>query len=132
MPYPQGYFDYIYARLVLHYLPRSALQSALKELYRVLRTNGKIFVVVRSIDCTEAREKSSRFDAHSGLTTYVSDGTSYARYFHSEESIQNHLTLAGFSIKHVNTYNEKLCIDFERTMPAKQIDSLIELLAIKL
>lgn len=131
LPYPEEYFDYIYARLVLHYLPRSALQSTLKELHRVLRTNGKFFVVVRSIDCPEAHDKDAKIDADNGLTTYSSGGNSYSRYFHTEDSIQNYLTLAGFSIKHIDSYTEQLCIDFERTIPAKQIDSLIEVLAIK-
>lgn len=131
LPYPDGHFDYIYARLVLHYLSRTALQSALIELHRILKINGKMFVVVRSEDCPEARDKNAKFDANTDLTTYFSNGNSFSRYFHTEESIQRYLFLAGFSIKHIDTYPEQLCIDFQRTQPAKQIDSLIEVLAVK-
>lgn len=128
LPYPAAYFDYIYARLVLHYLPKSELQAALKELFRVLKENGKLFVVVRSVECPEAQDKSAHYDAETGMTTYAS----YSRYFHTDESIQNYLNEAGFSIKHVKSYQEQLCVDFKRTTPAKQIDSLIEVLALKL
>lgn len=131
LPYPKEYFDYIYARLVLHYLPKTSLQSALKELYRALRKNGKIFVIVRSTNCPEAQDKNAKLDAYSGLTTYMSGGNSYSRYFHNEESIQNYLIQAGFSIRHASTYLEQLCVDFERKIPSKQVDSLIEVLATK-
>lgn len=131
LPYPPFHFDYIYARLILHYLAKDALTSALTELYRVLRTEGKLFIVVRSVDCVEASDKAARFDALTGLTTYSSEGKSYSRYFHSQASIKKHLSLAGFIIKHMDAYQEQLCVDFQRTKPSSQIDSLIEVLAVK-
>lgn len=131
LPYPNYHFDYIYARLVLHYLPKNALTSALAELYRVLRTEGKLFIVVRSVDCVEASDKAARFDALTGLTTYSSGGKSYSRYFHNQESIKEPLILAGFTIEHMDAYKEQLCVDFHRTQLASQIDSLIEVLAAK-
>ena len=60
LPYPDSHFNYIYARLVLHYLAKDVLTSALAELYRILRTEGKIFIVVRSIDCVEASDKAAQ------------------------------------------------------------------------
>lgn len=129
--YSDGYFDYIYARLVLHYLPKNALTDALKELYRILRKNGKMFVVVRSIDCPEAQDTTVKLDASTGLTTYPSGGKFYSRYFHSQESIKHHLSLSGFIIKDINSYQEQLCIDFERTQLSSHIDHLIEVLAEK-
>lgn len=131
LPYPSCHFDYIYARLVLHYLAKDTLTSALAEVYRVLRTEGKIFIVVRSIDCLEANDKTAKFDALTGLTTYSSEGKSYSRHFHSQESIKEYLSLAGFTIKHMDVYQEQLCVDFHRTQLSSQIGSLIEVLAIK-
>lgn len=131
LPYADGYFDYVYARLVLHYLPKLDLQCALQELYRTLRVGGKLFVVVRSVDCVESLDKNSIFDPETSLTTYYSNGNTYSRYFHSEASIKNYITFPGFSIKHAHSYQEQLCIDFQRLMPSKQIDTLIEVLAIK-
>src|SRR5579871_4970707 len=94
LPYPDSYFDFIYARLVLHYLSKDALTSALTELHRILRTGGRIFIVIRSVDCPEARDTAADFDALTGLTTYSSRGKSYSRYFHSQESIKHHLSQA--------------------------------------
>ena len=37
LPYADNYFDYIYARLILHYLPKPDLQIALRELNRILK-----------------------------------------------------------------------------------------------
>lgn len=130
LPYPNDHFDYIYARLILHYLTKDALASALAELHRVLRTNGRIFVVVRSTDCPEARN-AAKFDAVTCLTTYSSGKESYSRYFHTQESISHYLSQAGFTIEHMAAYQEHLCVDFQRTLPASQIDSLIEVLATK-
>lgn len=131
LPYFDQSFDYIYARLVLHYLPKDSLQNTLRELYRILKVGGTMFVVVRSVDCPEARDVGSVLDPQTGLTTYLSGNNLYSRYFHSQESIQKHLVSAGFSIKHIDAYDEQLCIDFQRTQPSKHIDSLIEVLAKK-
>lgn len=129
LPYPDDHFDYIYARLVLHYLPKYELTSALAELYRVLRKGGRIFVVVRSNDCLEA--KVGKFDPLTHLTTYSSGSQSYSRYFHNQESISHDLSQAGFTIQNIDAYQEQLCVDFQRTQLADQIDSLIEVLGVK-
>ena len=131
LAYPDEHFDTIYARLVLHYLTKPVLESTLKELHRILKTRGKLFVVVRSVDCTEVKDTGSTFDPNTGMTTYSLKGKSISRYFHSEDSIQKHLKAAGFQIKHVKSYEEQLCDDFQRLKPSKDIDSLIEVLAIK-
>lgn len=54
LSYQDSYFDFIYARLVLHYLPRHDLQRALQELKRVLKPEGRLFVIVRSDMCADA------------------------------------------------------------------------------
>lgn len=129
--YADGYFDFIYARLVLHYLPKNDLVRALGELHRVLKRGGRLFVVVRSLDCLEAQGTGVKFDPESGMTTYVSNGHSYSRHFHTEASIQNYLSAAEFGIKHVKSYEEQLCIDFQRTQLSCHVDILIEVLATK-
>src|ERR1700722_12140261 len=124
LAYPEGYFDFIYARLVLHYLPRNSLKGALGDLYRVLKPRGRLFVVVRSTDCMEAKSKDSVLDPETGMRTYTSNGQSYSRFFHSSESIQDYLASAGFQIMHIKAYPEQLCVDFQRTQPSKQVDAL--------
>lgn len=132
LPYPNAYFDFIYARLVLHYLPKNNLIQALTELHRALKTGSKLFVVVRSTDCFEAKDNHSIFDLDTGMTAYTSNDNSYSRYFHTKESIQNFLVSAGFHIEYVKTYEEQLCVDFYRTQLSEQMDVLIEVLASKI
>lgn len=130
LPYASGFFDFVYARLVLHYLPKTDLQSSLEELYRILKPNGKIFIVVRSINCLEAQEGC--LDSENGMTTYTSkNGSTYSRYFHSESSICDFLKTAQFKIIHVISYNEQLYVDFQRTKLSQNIDNLIEVYASK-
>lgn len=125
LPYEDESFDFVYARLVLHYLPKINLQNSLQELHRILKTRGRIFVVVRSTACLEAQEGC--YNSETGMTTYTSkNGNIYSRYFHTEDSICYFLTNAGFPITHIKTYDEQLCIDFQRTKPSNNIDNLIE------
>lgn len=136
MPYANNYFDFIYARLVLHYLPKEKLVSTLAELHRVLKPGGKLFIVVRSTKCPDAHGDDVQFDPQTGLTsrTYVDDqgrSHSYSRYFHTEESISKYVADAGFAVSYVKSYDEQLYIDFMRTELSPKTDNVIELLAQK-
>ncbi len=137
LSYSGGYFDYIYARLVLHYLPKDRLISALAELHRVLKPGGKLFVVVRSTKCPDATRKDAQFDPMTNLTTctYKDETTgkthSYSRYFHTEESISKCVTEAGFTVSYTKAYDEHLYVDFMRTELSPKTDNVIELLAAK-
>jgi ubiquinone/menaquinone biosynthesis C-methylase UbiE len=131
LPYSNGFFDFIYARLVLHYLPKEGLQKALIELYRILRTGGKFFVVVRSKEGMESC-KDSVYDPETGLTSLTTkSGRSFCRFFHTVESIREFLEEAGFKVMHIKTYKEQLCTDYERKYLNKEKDNLIEVLAAK-
>jgi ubiquinone/menaquinone biosynthesis C-methylase UbiE len=132
LPYADGFFDFIYARLVLHYLSIQDLPLALEELYRVLKVKGKLFIVVRSSDTWEAKGADAVLDPITGLTTYTANGQSVSRFFHTTESMQKFLTDSGFRIDRLKTYNERLCVDFQRKIAAEQEDALIEMLAYKL
>lgn len=132
LPYADGFFDFIYARLVLHYLSIQDLPLALEELYRVLKVKGKLFIVVRSSDTWEAKGADAVLDPITGLTTYPANGQSVSRFFHTTESMQKFLTDSGFRIDRLKTYNERLCVDFQRKIAAEQEDALIEMLAYKL
>lgn len=137
LPYSDGHFDYIYARLVLHYLPKATLNDALAELYRVLRKGGKLFVVVRSINCPDAQNPRATYDPLTGLTTCVhvdeQTGNTHTsvRYFHSEDSIREYVRKAGFKIEYSKMYDERLFTDFMRTKRAQHDDNVIELVATK-
>jgi SAM-dependent methyltransferase len=137
LPYRDSSFDYIYARLILHYLPESGLIRALGNLYRILKPGGKLFVVVRSTKCPDALRNDSTFDPATHLTTYTytEKGTGrkelQRRFFHTEESISKYIRDAEFSIKYVKSYDEHLFVDFERAIKSPELDNVIELLALK-
>lgn len=137
LPYADAHFDYIYARLVLHYLAKDKLVAALAELHRVLKPGGKLFVVVRSTDCPDARREDAHFDPATNLTscTFLDEKTgkahSYSRYFHTEESISKYVSDAGFDVAYTKAYDEHLYVDFMRTQLSPKTDNVIELLATK-
>lgn len=135
LPYAQEHFDFIYARLVLHYLPEQKLQLALAELHRVLKPGGTFFVVVRSAKCYDATREGAAFDPVTHVTscTYIDEATgkthSYSRFFHTEESIGQYVTRAGFHVRSVQAHDERLYVDFMRTIVAPRPDNVIELIA---
>lgn len=138
LEYSNDYFDYVYARLVLHYLDNEKLKNALSEIYRVLKRNGKLYVVVRSINAWEAKLDGSSYDEKTGLTkhpdlrTYGTDNVKYCyRRLHSKESIKEFLEEAGFKIEHIKEYEEYLSVDYNRKQINEKPSELIEVLAKK-
>lgn len=137
LPYANAQFDFIYARLVLHYLPENKLIETLAELHRVLKPGGRLFVVVRSMACPDATRKEAHFDPETHLTTchFIDEETgkpySYSRYFHTEESIRGYVAQAGFNVSYAKAYDEHLYVDFMRTELSPKTDNVIELLAVK-
>lgn len=138
LSYDDNYFDFIYARLVLHYLSEQKLIETLRELHRVLKPGGKLFVVVRSVNCPDATRPEATFDPITHLTTcsgFVDEETgktySYSRFFHTEESIRGYVKDAGFTVSYTKAYDEHLFVDFMRTERSPKTDNVIELLAVK-
>ncbi len=137
MNYPEDYFDFIYARLVLHYLSAQDLDAVLHRMYLSLKKNGRIFVVVRSIKNPNTNDPEYTYDPVTKLSRDVhrrADGSIEAtsvRYFHSPESISEHLESAGFHIVAIEEYQERLYKDFMRKEISPNIDHLIEVVATK-
>lgn len=137
--YRDNNFDYVYARLVLHYLPKDALDSSLRQLNRILKPNGKIFIVVRSIDDPDRMIPNATYDENTCLTTYpwmdegghVHPEKLVSRYFHSIDSISTHLQNADFKMKDISQYDEKLYLDFSRKQLSSQVANVIEIVAMK-
>ena len=128
LPYENESFDYVYARLVLHYLTKQALPAALSELHRVLKPSAGIFVVVRSTECPDFKKDGATYDEETGLTRYIGgDGKVCFRQFHTQDSITKAMTAAGFTIDSVEQYDEQLFIDYERKQIAPHTDNVIAL-----
>ena len=137
-PYIDNYFDFIYARLVLHYLNDNKLRNALSEIHRIIKPNGKFFIVVRSLDEWEAKLEGTSFDETTGFTRYPdyltinTDNVKYIeRRLHSKESISDFLIKAGFKIIYLKEYEEYLYRDYTRTEINPKPNSIIEICAEK-
>lgn len=135
LPYVEKSFDYIYARLVLHYLSKTELDAALYGLHKVLKPTGRFFAVVRSTDCPDAQREDASYDPDTGLTRCTVDeegrAYSYKRYFHTQATITEHIEKAGFEVVSVIQYDEQLYKDFMRQEIADTTDNVIEIRATK-
>ena len=138
MIYADNTFDYVYARLVLHYLNKQQLNDALNEIYRVLKPNGTLFVVARNNKEWELRKPEFviSYDEETNITTYYSQWQKNnidKRQFLSEEQLKEVLTAHNFKIKSVKSYRERLYTDYERTRKnrSKKPNYLTEVVAVK-
>ena len=130
--YPNNYFDYIYARLVLHYLSDLELKEVLKEFKRILKDDGYLYIVVRSDKCDEIKNGFINYDEDTGMTEHVTfNGVVDRRRFHNYESISNAINECGLNIKSIKDYDETLFVDYERTIPVSVRNNLIEVVCFK-
>lgn len=135
--YPSDYFDYIYARLVLHYLSRQDLDKVLAGFSGSLKADGRVFVVVRSEKNVDKNDPDYSYDPETSLTKVPYRGKDGniegwgGRYFHSPETISEHLQKAGFAVTDLKEYTEQLYKDFMRKEISPNIDHVIEVLASK-
>lgn len=138
MPYADNTFDYVYARLVLHYLNKQQLNDALNEIYRVLKPSGKFFIVARNNKEWELRKPEFviSYDEETNITTYYSQWKKEnidKRQFLSEEQIKDVLLSHGFKVNSLKSYRERLYTDYERTRKnrSKKPNYVTEAVAIK-
>jgi len=135
--YPENYFDFIYARLVLHYLSAQELDLVLAGFNKSLKPDGKTFIVVRSVKNVDPNDVNNSYDPTTKLTTVTyknSDGQvvgSGSRYFHTPETISKHLNTAGLRVDQLTEYQERLYKDFMRREVSPREDHVIEVIASK-
>lgn len=138
MPYKDNTFDFIYARLVLHYLTKQQLENALQEIHRILKPKGVLFIVTRNNKEWEITNKDFviDYDEDTNMTTYYVQGKKEEiakRQFLSEEQLQSLINKYNFKIKRIKSYREKLYTDYERTRKnkSKKANYLTEVVAFK-
>lgn len=130
--YEDNYFDFIYARLVLHYLNDLELREVLREFRRILKDNGILYIVVRSDKCDEFINNLISYDEKTGMSKHITfTGSVDERRFHSKESISTILKECNFIIDDIKEYDEKLYVDYERTIPVTMRNNLIEVICKK-
>ena len=121
------YFDFCYARLVLHYLTKDELSVALKEMRRTLKVGAKAFIVVRSVDEPELKVSQTFFDKTTGFIIYTAfTGEIMHRQFFTEGSLRKTLETAGFKTEYIRTIHEQCYGDYEREVKNPNLNILIE------
>ena len=124
LPYDDGSFDFVYARLSLHYLPEKDLEVALGNIYRVIKPGGGFYLVVRSFDW-ESEIPQSTYDLSTKMTTYPSFDRSgriikqTSRHLHSVGSIKAYVRNTGFRLIDVTLIQETIYSGYER-VPARK------------
>ncbi len=138
MPYNDEQFDFVYARLVLHYLDNIKLEKALKEIKRVLKPKGLFYIVVRSRNEREAKLEGATYDEKTGITkypVYETLGTNNVKYLyrrlHTIDSLKEFLLKENFNIKYVKEYKEECYKDYKRTEKVEFPNTIIECLVEK-
>ncbi len=136
MPYKDNTFDFVYARLILHYLTKQQLEDALSEIFRVLKPNGKFFVVARNNKEWELTKPEFiiSYDEETNITTYYEQWAYKIirkRQFLSEEQLNELLNRHNFKILSCKSYREYLYTDYERTIKSNKPNFLTELVATK-
>jgi ubiquinone/menaquinone biosynthesis C-methylase UbiE len=112
--------------------------KVLNGFYRILKKNGKLFIIVRSVNDWEANLKDSSYDSKTGMITYPifvanmkKTKKTATRCFHSKKSIKLYVMGAGFKIAYIKEYNEQLYHDYMRTIKTPKLTSLIEITGLK-
>ncbi len=135
--YKNESFDFVYARLVLHYLTKQQLSSTLDEINRTMKKGGKFYVVTRSNDEWELKRPNAiaSFDKETNMTEYYAqqlNGKTEKRQFLSKDQLVEVLKSHGFKIISAKNVREYLYIDYERTKKSEHPNYLVEVVAEKL
>ena len=132
MPYQNDTFDYVYARLVLHYLDKENLENALMEIYRVLKPSGKLYTAVKSDKELTYKETPVSYDETTkmtGIADPLANGKLRYRQFLNTQSMTEYLKK--FKVLSTDEYQEQTYHDYERTIPADDVATLVEAIAQK-
>lgn len=103
-----------------------------------LKPGGRTFIVVRSVLNLNPGDANNSYDPETKLTTVTykdADGKivgTGSRYFHTAETISEHLTRAGLHVSLLTEYQERLYKDFMRREISPREDHIIEVIANKL
>ncbi|MGY6023474.1 class I SAM-dependent methyltransferase [Streptomyces spinosirectus] len=84
---PDGSYDTVVTSLMLHHLPEDLRPAALREMYRVVRPGGRLFVV-------EFRPPRSRLGRH-----LVHGGTAHAMAHNRVDLLEGSIADAGFEVR---------------------------------
>ena len=90
-PFPDNYFDKVVSCLVFHHLSPVQKQDALNEIFRVLKTGGKIYIADWGLERNKTKAKLINFFKYFKVLKYIVE--------HGKGLFPGYITRAGF--KHV-------------------------------
>ena len=133
MPEENCTYDVVYSRLCLHYISDIELKKAFKECYRVLKKDGHIIVIVKSLNDWTAKTEGAYYEPETGYTytPSIKRYSKISRRLHSIQSITEALSTAGFKIQYSNEFAESIYEDYERTAIEVSDATLIEVYGAK-
>ncbi len=133
MPEENCTYDVLYSRLCLHYISDIELKRALSECYRVLKTDGHIIIVVKSLHDWTAKTDGAYYEPETGFTytPAIKRYSKISRRLHSLQSITEALTAAGFKVQYSNELTETIYEDYERTVIETPDATVIEVYGTK-
>ena len=133
MPEENCTYDVVYSRLCLHYISDIELKKALSECYRVLKKDGHIIVIVKSLNDWTAKTEGGYYEPETGYTytPSIKRYSKISRRLHSIQSITEALSTAGFKFQYFNEITETIYEDYERTVIEVPDATLIEVYGTK-
>lgn len=106
IPVEENFFDILYSRLSLHYFPRVRMAEIFRDIYRVLKTGGSAYIVVKSPEDKREMDylRSNSKETEEGLFI-DEEGMIKTRF--SKEQYKKILDQAGIINFEINDYVEK-------------------------
>jgi tRNA (uracil-5-)-methyltransferase TRM9 len=110
LPYLDESFDFVYSIAVLHHLDKEEERvNALKEMFRVCKKDGLIFVLVWAFD--QEPDSKRKFSKTDELVSWKSrqDGKTYFRYYHLylKGELEKEFSKTNFKYNIIKNFYEK-------------------------
>ena len=108
--YEDESFDFVFSIAVLHHLDKEELRvEALKEMFRVCKKDGIIFVLVWAFD--QEPDSKRKFTKTDELVSWKSreDGQKYYRYYHLylKDELEKEFSKTNFQYSIIKNFYEK-------------------------
>ena len=125
-PYADNLFDFVYSRLCLQYVNNDGMANAMSEIYRVLKPNGRAFIVVHTPDKLKDYP-DAQHDEATGMTRHIRRGQVRYRRFYTERELKKLASQYNFQVISTAKYMEQTCKDYERTIQNKFASEKVEI-----
>jgi len=112
LPFKENFFNLVFSIAVFHHFPPKYQKKKIKEIYDLLKPDGKIILTAWNLD-QDNLIPSKKWETISEKEAYISfqnnKGEKFSRYHYvfSEEDLRNLLEKAGFQVEKCDTISKK-------------------------